>query len=132
MGLGGRRQLPVPDERDGELMDLAALARARARQRQAQIPHLDDKPPAGTIMTTAQAGLLVHDHLYIDGEQIGVAEVGDDRGMGYQRLVHENGGVIVYPGWAPVIKSRQAPIETKPGAGWSVQAGRLITNDDKA
>jgi hypothetical protein len=79
------------------------------------------KPPPNTVMTITEVGMLIQVHHYEECEQVGIIKVGDDRGMGYQPLVHENGQVVIQAGWAPVMKGRHARPRRVPQRAWTAQ-----------
>jgi hypothetical protein len=105
-----------------------------AQQRQEQLAEVavQDKPAADTIMTISEAELLIQAHHYAVGEQIGLAEVGDDRGMGCRTLVHETGEVVMSAAWQPSVKGRQAKLRPNPQKTWTAQRPRKIRGHETA
>jgi hypothetical protein len=109
--------------------DFTAMAHAQARaehdERQLRVTlagmRAEGKPDPDTVMTTTRAELLIQVHDYEDGEQIGVTEVGDDRGLGHQRLVHKHGLVLAEAGWVPVFKGSHARLRRRPQRSWTAQ-----------
>jgi hypothetical protein len=112
--------------------DATTLQRLRARdahdeqQHQARLEEIraEDKPLCSTVMTITEARLLVQAHHYDEGEQIGVAKTGDDRGMGHQALVHENGHVVLQAGWVPVMKGCLSKQRRNSGRAWTAQSAK--------
>jgi len=113
-----------------------AMLQARAehdeRQRLAQISEIQEKPEPDTVMTTAEARLLIEALDYEDGEVIGRKMTGDDRGAGYQTLTYENGGIMITAGWTPTVKSRDARLPKNPQRAWTAQRPRQIKGYEKA
>lgn len=107
---------------------LKARAEYDEQAREEQLAQIrgEDKPGSDTVMPVSEAELLLKVHSYAEGEIIGVAEVGDDRGLGQQALVHQNGEVVVTAGWVPTLKGSQAKPRRKPQRSWTVQRPRQI------
>jgi hypothetical protein len=109
---------------------LTAMLKAReahdraAHQEQLERLAAEPKPKPQTLITMAQAELLVAVHLYEDGEEIGRMPLGDR----YQVLTYSHGQVVAEASAVP----RRRRISRKTPASWSSQSERQIRGWEKS
>lgn len=112
---------------------LARMLKARAEHdeahRQAQAARIagQAKPSPESVISVAEAELLVQAHDYADGEVIGRVPVGAHLGDGHQRIVCRDGTAVIDPGYDHVLLPRDPTVpigDTQ--TGWTSQSGREI------
>ncbi len=114
-----------------------AIAKARAEhdehQRQARIQEIREqgKPAARTVMTTAEAELLVRAHDYDEGEPIGRLALVGLTSDSSQLLVHRGGQVIAEARYDRVLLPKDPRVGSS-GTGWTAKSDRKITKYDQA